>query len=144
MRPSQGSGGSLPRWQLLGILGYPLQIHGAPGLRPIWWRLVELEVGSRIEEERDLNKSELIDALASKTGESKRSVGEMLEALIETVEGEVASGQKVTLPGFGTWERRERSARTARNPQTGEPLQIAASKVPAFKAGSAFKQKVNK
>ncbi len=91
-----------------------------------------------------MNKSELIEALAGKTGESKRSVGDVLEALIETVEGEIASGQKVTLPGFGTWERRERSARTARNPQTGEPIQIAASKVPAFKAGSAFKQKVNK
>lgn len=91
-----------------------------------------------------MNKSELIEALAGKTGESKRSVGDVLEALIETVEGEIASGQKVTLPGFGTWERRERSARTARNPQTGEPIQIAASKVPAFKAGSAFKKKVNK
>lgn len=91
-----------------------------------------------------MNKSELIDALASKTGESKRSVGDMLEALIDTVQGEIASGNKVTLPGFGTWERRERSARTARNPQTGEPIQIAASKVPAFKAGSSFKEKVNK
>jgi DNA-binding protein HU-beta len=90
-----------------------------------------------------LNKSELVDAVAGKTGGSKREVGDMLDALIDTVETQVSRGEKVSLPGFGTFERRERSARTARNPQTGEPLQIPASKVPAFKAGSAFKQKVN-
>jgi DNA-binding protein HU-beta len=90
-----------------------------------------------------LNKSELVDAVASSTGESKRSVGDVLDALIDTVQGQVARGQKVSLPGFGTFERRERSARTARNPQTGEPIQIPASKVPAFKAGSSFKEKVN-
>lgn len=90
-----------------------------------------------------MNKSELVDAVASSTGESKRSVGDVLDALIDTVQGQVARGQKVSLPGFGTFERRERSARTARNPQTGEPIQIPASKVPAFKAGSSFKEKVN-
>lgn len=90
-----------------------------------------------------MNKSELVDAVASSTGESKRSVTDVLDALIDTVQGQVAQGQKVSLPGFGTFERRERSARTARNPQTGEPIQIPASKVPAFKAGSAFKEKVN-
>jgi DNA-binding protein HU-beta len=90
-----------------------------------------------------LNKSELIDSVASSTGESKRVVGDVLDGFIDQVQKEVKRGQKVTLPGFGTFERRSRSARTARNPRTGEPIQVAASKVPAFKAGAGFKSYVS-
>jgi DNA-binding protein HU-beta len=90
-----------------------------------------------------LNKSELIETVASTTGESKRAVGEVIDATIDTVQKQVKKGEKVSLPGFGTFERRARSARTARNPQTGEPIKVKASKVPAFKAGATFKSFVN-
>ena len=90
-----------------------------------------------------MNKTELIESIASATGESKRTVTGVLEATIDTVQKQVKKGERVSLPGFGTFERRARSARTARNPQTGEPLKIKASKVPAFKPGATFKQFVN-
>lgn len=90
-----------------------------------------------------MNKGELIESVASATGESKRLVGGVLDATIETVQKQVKKGERVSLPGFGTFERRQRAARTARNPQTGEPLKIKASKVPAFKPGASFKQVVN-
>jgi DNA-binding protein HU-beta len=90
-----------------------------------------------------LNKGELIDSIATTTGESKRVVQGVIDATIETVQKQVKKGERVSLPGFGTFERRQRAARTARNPQTGEPLKIKASKVPAFKAGASFKSYVN-
>jgi DNA-binding protein HU-beta len=90
-----------------------------------------------------LNKGELIDSLASSTGESKRTVSGVVDGLIGEVQKQVKKGEKVTLPGFGTWERRARSARTARNPRTGEEIQVKATKVPAFKAGAGFKSYVS-
>ena len=90
-----------------------------------------------------MNKTELIDSVSTVTGESKRAVAEVLEATIDTVQKQVKKGERVSLPGFGTFERRARSARTARNPQTGEPIKVKASKVPAFKAGATFKSFVN-
>jgi DNA-binding protein HU-beta len=86
-----------------------------------------------------LNKSELIDAVAANTGETKRAVSEVLEATLTTIQRQVKKGEKVTIPGFGTFERRARSARTARNPRTGEAIKVKAAKVPAFKAGAGFK-----
>lgn len=91
-----------------------------------------------------MNKKELIEAVAEATDQSKKAAGDFVDAFISTVQGAVTNGDRVSLPGFGTFERRQRSARTARNPRTGEPIQIAAAKVPAFKAGSAFKASVNK
>ena len=90
-----------------------------------------------------MNKSELIESIAAASGESKKTVTGVLDATLETVRKQVKKGEKVSLPGFGTFERRQRAARTARNPQTGEPLKIKASKVPAFKPGSGFKTFVN-
>lgn len=89
-----------------------------------------------------MNKGELIEALASSTGESKASVEKLLNAFVDTVEAQVTKGEKVQVPGFGTFERRDRSARTGRNPQTGEELKIKATKVPAFKPGAGFKSAV--
>ena len=89
-----------------------------------------------------MNKSELIDAIAASTGETKRSVGDVLDGVIGEVQNAVSRGEKVTLPGFGTFERRDRSARTARNPRTGEEIQVPATQVPAFKAGQSFKDAV--
>lgn len=90
-----------------------------------------------------MNKGELIDTIASSTGESKRVVGDVLDATLTTIEGAVKKGERVSLPGFGTFERRNRSARTARNPRTGEEIQVPATKVPAFKPGATFKSNVS-
>ena len=89
-----------------------------------------------------MNKGELIDAVASATGESKASVSSMLDATLGTIQSALAAGDKVTFTGFGTFERRHRKARMGRNPQTGQPVPIAASNVPAFKAGKALKDAV--
>ncbi len=89
-----------------------------------------------------MNKKELIETIAGSTGENKRLVGEVLDATIETITGQVKKGERVQLPGFGTFERRARSARTARNPRTGEEIKIKATKVPAFKPGAQFKDAV--
>lgn len=96
-----------------------------------------------VEEEPHLNKTDLISTVADRTGQSKRVTGDVVEELINQIQKTVKRGEKVTLPGFGTFERRARSARTARNPQTGEPIQVKASKVPAFKAGASFKTYVS-
>lgn len=91
-----------------------------------------------------MNKSELVAAIAEKAGVSKKDTEAMLKAFIETVEGAVKAGDKVQLIGFGTFEAKARAARTGKNPRTGEKIKIAASKVPAFKAGTAFKELLNK
>lgn len=90
-----------------------------------------------------MNKQELIDSIASATGESKRTAGDMLNATLDTIQAQVKKGERVSLPGFGTFERRARSARTARNPRTGEEIKVPATKVPAFKAGATFKSSVS-
>lgn len=90
-----------------------------------------------------MNKKDLIEAVAADTGETKRSVTEVLDSALAQIQRNVKKGERVALPGFGTFERRQRSARTGRNPQTGEPIKVKAAKVPAFKAGSAFKELVN-
>ena len=90
-----------------------------------------------------MNKKELIEAIADKTGESKRLVGGILDTTLDTIEKAVKKGERVSIPGFGTFERRARAARTARNPRTGEEIKVAARKVPAFKAGATFKSNVS-
>ena len=90
-----------------------------------------------------MNKKELIDSIASKTGESKRLVNDFLDTTLDTIEGAVKKGERVSIPGFGTFERRARSARTARNPRTGEEIKVPATKVPAFKPGATFKSNVS-
>lgn len=89
-----------------------------------------------------MNKTELVAAIAAKAGTSKKDSEAMLNAFIEAVEGAVKAGDKVQLVGFGTFESRARSAREGKNPQTGAKIKIAACKVPAFKAGKAFKDLV--
>ena len=87
-----------------------------------------------------MNKSELVAAMAKQAGISKKDADAALKAFIDNVENAVKAGDKVQLVGFGTFESRERSAREGKNPQTGEKIKIAACKVPAFKAGKAFKE----
>jgi len=90
-----------------------------------------------------MNKSELIENTAESSGVNKRDVGKVLDGLLSGISGAVRKGDKVSLTGFGTFELRERAARTGRNPQTGEQLQVKASKAPAFKPAKAFKDAVN-
>ena len=87
-----------------------------------------------------MNKVELINAVAAKTGFSKKDADKAVNAVIASVEDALKAGEKVQLIGFGTFEVKERAARTGRNPQTGAAVKIAASKVPAFKAGAALKK----
>ncbi len=90
-----------------------------------------------------MNRKELIEALADKTGSSKADADRNIGALIDIISGALKKGDNVALVGFGTFEVRKRAARTGRNPATGETLKIKASKVPAFKAGAALKAAVN-
>lgn len=90
-----------------------------------------------------MNKQELISAMAENAGLSKKDAEAALKAFLGAVEGALVKGDKVQLVGFGTFEVRERAARTGRNPQTGAEMKIAAAKVPAFKAGRALKDKIN-
>lgn len=90
-----------------------------------------------------MNKKELIDSIASATGESRRTVTNVFEETLNQIQRVVKKGERVSIPGFGTFERRARSARTARNPRTGEEIKVKASKVPAFKAGTGFKDFVS-
>ena len=91
-----------------------------------------------------MNKSELVDAIAKETKLSKKDTERTLNGFMEVVSNELAKKGKVQLIGFGTFETRERAARTGVNPQTGKELKIAASTVPAFKAGKVLKDRVNK
>jgi DNA-binding protein HU-beta len=90
-----------------------------------------------------LNKAELIGSVAEKAGMPKKDAEKAVNAVFASIEEALAKGDKVQLVGFGTFEVRERAARTGRNPQTGEEIQIAASRVPAFRAGKALKDSVS-
>ncbi|HSJ48646.1 MAG TPA: HU family DNA-binding protein [Gammaproteobacteria bacterium] len=90
-----------------------------------------------------MNKSELIDAVASTADLSKAAATKAVDAVLDTVTNTLKNGEQVTLVGFGTFEVRARAARSGRNPQTGETINIKASNAPAFKAGKALKDAVN-
>lgn len=89
-----------------------------------------------------MNKGELIDRVASATGESKSTVGEVIDGTLDAITSSLKMGDKVTFTGFGTFERRFRKARVGRNPQTGAEVPIPAAHVPAFKAGKGLKDAV--
>jgi DNA-binding protein HU-beta len=89
-----------------------------------------------------MNKGELVDRISQKATVTKKQADAVLSAAIETIMEAVSEGDKVTLVGFGSFERRERKEREGRNPKTGEKMSIPATKVPAFSAGKLFKEKV--
>lgn len=91
-----------------------------------------------------MNKAELVELIANKTNSSKRQTEDSLDLLLTAITKSVARGEKVTLVGFGTFQRRDRRARKGRDPRTGAEIDIPAKKVPAFTAGKEFKQQVNK
>ena len=90
-----------------------------------------------------MNKNELIAAMVEKSELTKKEAGTALDAFVEAVQDALKAGDKVQLVGFGTFEVKERAARTGVNPQTKKPVKIAASKAPAFKAGKALKDALN-
>ena len=90
-----------------------------------------------------MNKSELVDSIAKKSGLSKAQSTEALNAFIATIGEAMKANDTVSLVGFGTFSVKERQARTGRNPQTKEEIQIPASKVPSFKAGKNLKERLN-
>ena len=89
-----------------------------------------------------MNKRDLIDAISGRLGD-KKTATEALNAVLDTIQSTVANGDKVAITGFGVFEKSDRPARTARNPATGAPIQVAASSVPKFRAGADFKALVN-
>ena len=90
-----------------------------------------------------MNKGELIDAVAASAGLSRADSTKAVDAVLDNVTQTLSGGDSVSLVGFGTFSVKQRAARTGRNPRTGEPSQIKASKVPGFKAGKALKDAVN-
>lgn len=90
-----------------------------------------------------MTKGELVDAVAEGSGLSRAEAGKAVTAVFDAIKDELAAGGKVSLVGFGNFEVRHRAARTGRNPQTGDPVEIAASKAPAFKAARPLKEAVN-
>lgn len=91
-----------------------------------------------------MNKTELTAIVAEKAGISKKDASAAVNAMFNEIENALVTGEKVQIAGFGSFETRERAARTGKNPQTGEAVEIAACKAPAFKPGKALKDAVNK
>lgn len=89
-----------------------------------------------------MNKSELIEAIAASADIPKAAAGRALDAMVESITDALKQGDQVALVGFGTFAVKERAARTGRNPRTGDPIEIAAAKIPNFKAGKALKDAV--
>ena len=89
-----------------------------------------------------MNKAELVQNIAQKSGLTKKDVETVLNNFVDEVTGALSSGDKVQLVGFGTFETRKRASRTGRNPQTGKEIKIPESVVPAFKAGNKLKEAV--
>lgn len=93
---------------------------------------------------KSMTKTELVAAIAEKSGLTKKDSEKALASAIEAITEAVANGEKVALVGFGTFEAKDRAERMGINPKTKEPMKIAASRIPAFKAGKAFKEAVAK
>lgn len=89
-----------------------------------------------------MNKQDLVASLSAQLDLSKREAGTAIDTVFDSIARAVAKGEKVSIPGFGSFERRKRAARTARNPQTGAAIKVPATSVPAFKAGKGFKESV--
>lgn len=89
-----------------------------------------------------MNKAELVSSVADRAEVTKKDAEKVITAVFDVVEEAMAKGEKVQLVGFGTFEVRDRAARTGRNPQTGEEIQIAATRVPAFRAGKALRDSI--
>lgn len=121
--------------------------HGSGGIRLATRFNAKLQTAAwgsnQLQGVNQMNRKELVDALATKTGSTKADAERNVAALIEVITATLKKGDNVALVGFGTFEVRKRAARNGRNPATGAALKIKASKAPAFKAGAALKAAVN-
>ena len=90
-----------------------------------------------------MNKNDLVSAVATSTGLSKSDGANAVDSMLDSIAGALKDGDEVRLPGFGTFSVRQRNASEGRNPRTGEPIQIPASKLPKFKAGKILKEALN-
>jgi DNA-binding protein HU-beta len=90
-----------------------------------------------------MNKSDLIDEVSDRMGDSKRTATDAVNAVLQTIQETVARGDKVSISGFGVFEKQVRAARTARNPATGAAVKVPRMSVPKFRAGADFKEMVN-
>ena len=90
-----------------------------------------------------MNKTELVDAVSSQTGSAKTDAARAVDAVLDAISNALKAGDSVALVGFGTFAVKERAARSGRNPRTGETIEIAAAKMPVFKAGKGLKDAVN-
>jgi len=90
-----------------------------------------------------MNRDDLVEVVAEKHSIAKTQARELVDTVFDTIKTEVKKGREVKVAGFGIFERTKRKARTGRNPQTGEPVEIPASNVPKFRAGTGFKELVN-
>jgi DNA-binding protein HU-beta len=99
-------------------------------------------MGQHILKEEAVNKSELAGAIAGRLGVSRKDATAAVDAVLEEITTAVAQGEKVSLTGFGVFDKKERQARMARNPRTGESVQVDKSSAPVFRAGQAFKDAV--
>ncbi len=90
-----------------------------------------------------MNKTELVEAIAASADLPKAAAGRALDAVVDAITSALKNNDQVVLVGFGTFAVKERAARTGRNPQTGNPIEIAAAKIPTFKPGKALKDAVN-
>lgn len=90
-----------------------------------------------------MTKTDLVDKVSKTTNSTKTEVGEIFDSIIETIKQAIKTGEKVTLIGFGTFSVTQRQARTGRNPKTGEPIEIPASRVPKFSPSETFKKELN-
>ncbi len=91
-----------------------------------------------------MNKQKLLEALSQKTGMTKKETEKAVEAFKEVISETLSAGEKLQLVGFGTFTTVSRNARIARNPRTGEPVEVSASRIPVFKAGKALKDAINR
>ncbi len=91
-----------------------------------------------------MNKAELVDIVAKSASTTKKDAEQVINGMMDAIIKSVSQGEKVTLVGFGTFEARQRKARTGRNPKTNEPLHIPAKRVPGFRVGKEFSEAVNK
>jgi len=98
---------------------------------------------TKLNEDHPVNKSELVSAIAKEADITKEMAHRVLDATLKSIESALKAGEQVSLVGFGSFLVRERAARLGRNPKTGEPMQISASKSPVFKAGKLLKDSVN-
>jgi DNA-binding protein HU-beta len=106
----------------------------------LWWRR---HIRSRLLEDADMNKAQLVEAVAKDSGLSKADSARALDSLVSTVTKTLKKGDDVAISGFGKWSVTKRGARAGRNPQTGEKVKIRASKAPKFTAGATLKAALN-